>query len=157
MKIRYNNHKVVKSGLKWGMLTGTYNNQIDDKGRLNFPAKMRAEMGDTFVVTRWLDGCIVAFPQAKWEKISEMLAELPMVKSREIRRFLMAKAEEVSTDKQGRILISSTLREHAGIEKEAVVLGVGTHAEIWSKTGYNKMCDEIDTAKLEEIMEELDF
>ncbi len=139
------------------MLTGTYTNQLDDKGRLNFPAKMRAEMGETFVITRWLDGCIVAFPAGKWDKISEMLAELPMVKSREVRRFLMAKAEEVATDKQGRILIPATLREHAGIEKETVVLGVGTHAEIWSKSSYEKMCESIDTEKLEEIMEGLDF
>ncbi len=139
------------------MLTGTYTNQIDDKGRLNFPAKMRAEMGDSFVITRWLDGCIVAFPQSKWDSISDMLAELPMVKSREVRRFLMAKAEEVTTDKQGRILIPATLREHAGIEKETVVLGVGTHAEIWSKSSYEAMCETVDAEKLEEIMESLDF
>ncbi len=139
------------------MLTGTYNNQLDDKGRLNFPAKMRCEMGDTFVITRWLDNCIVAFPSTKWDKISEMLADLPMVKSREVRRFLMAKAEEVTTDKQGRILIPLALREHAGIEKEAVVLGVGTHAEIWSKKAYEAMNEAVDLEKLEDIMENLEF
>ncbi len=139
------------------MLTGTYNNQLDDKGRLNFPAKMRSEMGDSFIITRWLDNCIVAFPSQKWEKISEMLADLPMVKSREVRRFLLAKAEEVTTDKQGRILISSALREHAGIEKETVVIGVGTHAEIWSKQAYEAMSDNIDIEKLESVMENLDF
>ncbi len=139
------------------MLTGTYNNQLDDKGRLNFPAKMRAEMGETFVITRWLDNCIVAFPANKWDSISEMLADLPMVKSREIRRFLLSKAEEVTTDKQGRILIPATLREHASIEKETVILGVGTHAEIWSKSNYDKMSETVDTEKLEEIMEGLDF
>ncbi len=139
------------------MLSGTYNNQLDDKGRLNFPAKMRAEMGDSFVITRWLDNCIVAFPAKKWEHISEMLADLPMVKSREVRRFLLAKAEEVTTDKQGRILIPPTLRDHAGLEKEAVIIGVGTHAEIWSAAAYEAMNNNVDVEKLEEIMENLDF
>lgn len=139
------------------MLSGTYQNQIDEKGRLNFPAKMRTEMGDSFVITRWLDSCIVAFPKKKWEKISDILSGLPMVKSREVQRFLLAKAEEVSVDKQGRILLSSSLRSHASIDKEIVIIGVGTYAEIWDRATFDKANAQIDIEKLEEVMQSLDF
>ena len=52
------------------MLMGEYNYTIDDKGRLNFPAKFREKMGAAFVVTRWLDDCLVAFPETEWQRIT---------------------------------------------------------------------------------------
>ena len=61
-------------------LTGEYRCVLDEKGRLNFPAKMRDVMGDSFMVTRWLDDCLVAFPAHEWERVSEKLAEKSMVK-----------------------------------------------------------------------------
>ncbi len=135
------------------MLTGTYNNQLDDKGRLNFPAKMRVEMGGSFVITRWFDGCIVAFPQERWEEMSEKLNNLPpMTKIRKTNRFFFSNLEDVTPDKQGRILIPATLREHAGIDKEVVIIGAGAYAEIWSKTSYEKVCEDFDEEILEEAM-----
>ena len=56
------------------MLIGEYSYAIDDKGRLNFPPKFREAMGGTFIVTRWLDDCLVAFPEDEWERISALLS-----------------------------------------------------------------------------------
>lgn len=90
------------------MLIGEYSYAIDDKGRLNFPPKFREAMGGTFIVTRWLDDCLVAFPEDEWERISALLSEKSMVKSRDVQRFLYATAVEASPDKQGRILLPPT-------------------------------------------------
>ncbi len=137
--------------------TGTYQNTVDDKGRLNFPAKLRSHMGEEFIVTRWLDDCLVAFPPEMWESVSAKLSELPIASSRKIRRFLYSGAETVAPDKQGRIVLPALLREHAGIEKEAVVIGVGTYVEIWSRSRHADMADDFDKENLEEIMAGLEF
>ncbi len=76
------------------MLLGEYNYAVDNKGRLNFPAKFRENMGDTFIVTQWLDNCLVAFPQEEWERMYALLYEKSMVKSRDVQRFLYANACE---------------------------------------------------------------
>lgn len=118
------------------MLIGEYSYAIDDKGRLNFPPKFREAMGGTFIVTRWLDDCLVAFPEDEWERISALLSEKSMVKSRDVQRFLYATAVEASPDKQGRILLPARLREHAGLEKEVVAIGVMSRVELWSKEAW---------------------
>ena len=88
------------------MLLGEYNYAVDSKGRLNFPAKFREKMGQTFIVTKWLDNCLVAFPQEEWERMDALLEEKGMLKPRQVKRFLYAYACEVEPDKQGRILLS---------------------------------------------------
>ena len=105
------------------MLVGEYNYAIDAKGRLNFPARFREEMGERFVVTRWLDGCLVAFSQSEFEQLAATFAAKGMTKSRDIQRFLFSAAEEVTPDKQGRILLPPVLRRHAGLEKEVTIIG----------------------------------
>lgn len=140
------------------MLFGEHRCMLDDKGRVNFPARFRDEMGDSFIVTRWLDDCLVAFPEAEWERIAGLLAEKSVVKSRDVQRFLYAGAVEATPDKQGRILIPPPLREHAQLQKEVVVIGVGRHAEIWDAEAWRRRMDEkLDSATIETAMEELDF
>ena len=117
---------------------GEYNYTIDDKGRLNFPAKFREKMGAAFVVTRWLDDCLVAFPETEWQRITDILRSKSMVKTRDIQRFLFAAAQEVAPDKQGRILLEPALRSHAGLQKEVTVIGVGGYAEIWDTAAWQK-------------------
>ena len=79
------------------MLMGEYNYTIDDKGRLNFPAKFREKMGAEFVVTRWLDGCLVAFPEGEWQRITDILRSKSMVKTRDIQRFRGCKRKSRSS------------------------------------------------------------
>lgn len=141
------------------MLMGEYNYTIDDKGRLNFPAKFRNDMGETFVVTRWLDHCLVAFPMQEFERMADTFAQRGMAKSRDIQRFLFSAAEEVKPDKQGRILLPAVLRQHAGLVKEVTIIGNRNHAEIWDTAAWRSYNDQLmeDSDALAATMEELDF
>ena len=93
------------------MFMGQYDYAVDAKGRLNFPAKFRDGMGETFIVTRWLDHCLAAFPPEEFEKVAQRIAEKGMVKGRNVSRMLYSSAVEVTPDKQGRIQLPAKLRE----------------------------------------------
>ena len=115
---------------------GEYSHSIDPKGRLIIPAKFRELLGDQFVVTRGFDGCLFVFAEEGWERFEEKLQALPMDKpeARQLSRFFLAGAIDADVDKQGRILLPANLLQHAKIEKEAVIAGVGNRVEIWSKS-----------------------
>ncbi|SFU98872.1 division/cell wall cluster transcriptional repressor MraZ [Butyrivibrio sp. INlla21] len=133
---------MVESGRKelGTAFRGEYSHSIDAKGRLIIPAKFRELLGEQFVVTKGFDGCLFVFAQEGWDKFEEKLQSLPMDKpeARMLGRFFIAGAIDAETDKQGRILIPANLLQHAGIEKEAVIAGVGNRAEIWSKAEWEK-------------------
>lgn len=128
------------------MYTGEYNHTIDTKGRLTFPAKFRENLGEGFVVTKGLDGCLFVFDASEWQKLTEKLASLPLTDkgARQFTRFFLAGATDVEVDKQGRILLPANLRQFAGIEKDVVLIGVGNRAEIWSKERYDGAVDYED-------------
>lgn len=139
------------------MLIGEYQYTIDEKGRMNFPAKFREEMGVQFIVTRWLDQCLVAFPQEEWERMAQILAQKSVVQSSAVQRFLYASAAEVVPDKQGRILLTAALREHASLKKEVTVIGVGSHAEIWDTDAWHRMNESLDSEAIAQAMKEMGF
>ena len=117
------------------MFMGEFKHNIDAKGRLIMPAKFREELGDKFVVTRGLDGCLFGYPQNAWEGLESKLKEMPLAKKdgRAFVRFFYAAATECEIDKQGRINLPPTLRDFAHLEKECVVIGVSERIEIWSQ------------------------
>ena len=137
------------------MLTGQYDYNIDDKGRLNFPAKFREEMGATFTVTRWLDGCLVAFPEKEWGRMQALIEEKSLVKARNLKRILYASAVQVQPDKQGRILLPGHLRGHAKLDKDVTIIGVGSYAEIWDTAAWRKLEEDIDDDALAAAKEEM--
>lgn len=139
------------------MLAGEYYHNIDDKGRMIFPSKLREELGEQFYITRWLDDCLVVFSQVEWDNICNKLKEQPIGRSRDIQRFLFANACTVEPDKQGRILIPTTLRERAGLTKDVAVIGVMNRAEIWDKERWLKMADSIDADVFDQKMMDLDI
>ena len=138
------------------MFMGEYNHTIDAKGRLIIPAKFREVLGDEFVVTKGMDGCLFVFDNSEWQVFAEKLRSLPMIDKevRQFTRFFLAGAASVEVDKQGRILLPSVLRDFAGITKDTVLIGVGSRIEIWSKdrwevtVTYQDM-DEISTHMVE--------
>lgn len=99
------------------------------------PAKIREDIGDNFIITKGLDGCLFGFSKNEWNNFEEKLKTLPLTNknARDFVRFFLSGATECDVDKQGRFLISANLREYAGLEKEAVITGVGTRIEIWNK------------------------
>ncbi len=117
------------------MLIGEYEHSLDTKGRLILPAKIREDLGEKFIVTKGLDGCLFGFSKNEWNNFEEKLKTLPLTNkdARDFVRFFLSGAIECEIDKQGRFLIASNLREYAELEKEAVIIGVGTRIEIWNK------------------------
>ena len=108
------------------MLTGEFNHNIDSKGRLIIPSKFRDDLGEKFMITKGMDGCLFVYPEDEWRHLEEKLRTLPLTnkKARDFKRFLLGSAVEGDLDKQGRVLISSALRTFAGLEKEVVLAGV---------------------------------
>ncbi|MEL3903705.1 MAG: division/cell wall cluster transcriptional repressor MraZ [Treponemataceae bacterium] len=131
------------------ILTGEYKNNLDEKGRVSFPAKLRTSLGGTAVtITRGVDKCLWVFPKDAWNVFLEKVmsqASLFQAQSRSVLRRLVAPAQEVEIDKQGRISIPQSLREYAGLEKECLVLGISKYLEIWSVDGYEAYLKESET------------
>lgn len=128
------------------MFKGEYNHTIDTKGRLIIPAKFREELGEAFVITRGLDGCLYIYGNDEWRAFEENLRTLPPNKdSRALVRFFSAGAADVEVDKQGRILIPANLREAAGLNKDVVLAGVAARIEVWSKEKWDaNIYDDMD-------------
>lgn len=117
------------------MLIGEYEHSLDDKGRAIMPVKLRSDIGERFIITKGLDGCLFVFSQLEWSNFETKLKELPLTNknARDFVRFFLSGATECELDKQGRFLIVNNLREYANITKELVIIGVGTRLEIWNK------------------------
>ncbi|MCR4990398.1 MAG: division/cell wall cluster transcriptional repressor MraZ [Lachnospiraceae bacterium] len=139
------------------MFMGEYNHTLDAKGRLIVPAKFRESLGDEFVVTKGMDGCLFVFAMKEWEAFEEKLHTLPMTdkESRQFTRFFLAGAADLELDKSGRVLIPGVLREFAGITKEAVLIGVGSRVEIWSRERYEGSVTYEDMDEIAKHMTEL--
>jgi MraZ protein len=118
------------------MFMGEFHHSVDDKGRIIVPAKFRENLGSSFVLTRGLDQCVFAYPQAEWIQLEQKLKALPFTKAdaRAFTRFFFSGACEVDLDKQGRIVLPSNLRTFANLTKECVVLGVSSRVEIWDRS-----------------------
>lgn len=129
------------------MFMGEYIHTVDAKGRIIVPAKFREELGDEFVVTLGLDGCLFVYPNKEWLDFVKELRGLPGNKeARQLQRYFMAGAASCELDKQGRILIPQKLREQVGIEKDLIFVGVLNKIEIWSKERWdsNNTYDNMD-------------
>lgn len=139
------------------MFMGEYNHTIDAKGRLIIPSKFREALGDEFVVTKGLDGCLFVFDGIEWSAFEEKLKALPITNkdARQFVRFFLAGAASVEVDKQGRILVPNVLREFADLSKDVTLIGVGSRIEIWDKTRYEGASAYDDMEEIAEHMAEL--
>ena len=104
------------------MFMGRYNHTIDPKGRLSIPSKYRETLGEEFVVSKGMDGCLFVYDIDDWKVFEAKLASLPLInqEARQFARFFLSGAQYVTVDKQGRILMPQDLREFAGLEKDVV-------------------------------------
>ena len=136
------------------MFMGEYNHSIDAKGRLIIPSKFRDMLGDEFVVTKGLEGCLFVFEKYEFESFMDKLNEKSDLeaKVRKIKRFFISGAQEMEPDKQGRMLVPPTLREYAGLEKEVVFAGVGGHIEIWDKSKWDDVTSFDDINDIAEAL-----
>ncbi len=139
------------------MLIGEYEHSLDTKGRLIMPVKLRQDMGEKFIVTKGLDGCLFAFSQEEWLNFETKLKALPLSdrNARNFVRFFLSGATECEIDKQGRFLIPNNLRNAGNLEKEVVIIGVGTRLEIWNKSIWEKCDEDISADEIAENMANL--
>ena len=139
------------------MFMGEYNHTVDAKGRLIVPSKFRDRLGEEFVVTKGLDGCLFVYPPTEWERIEESFRNVSQATkdARKFARFFFAGAAQCEVDKQGRILLPTVLREYAGLEKDVVMAGAGTRIEIWDKERWESSSSYDDVEEIAEHMAEL--
>lgn len=138
------------------MFMGEYNHTLDAKSRLIIPSKFREALGEEFVISKGMDGCLFVYAKEEWEAFEEKLSTLPTTTNKDARkfaRFFLSGADNVEVDKQGRILIPSHLKEFAGLEKDVVLAGVGKRIEIWSKEKWDAISAEEDMDSIAESME----
>lgn len=122
------------------MISGEYRYALDEKARLMVPAPIRKEIaGDKIVVTRGIERCLMLFAPDVWDEFSKKVAaKLPQLQARGrmIRRRLLAPAQKVEIDRTGRIVVPSSLRTYAGLDKDCIVLGIDTYLEVWDEETY---------------------
>ncbi len=139
------------------MLLGEYEHTIDDKNRLTLPAKFRRAFADGGVVTRGLDGCLYAWPDASWQElVGSRLAGLDVlsVQGRRLHRHFVSGATEAVPDRQGRVTIPPALLEHAKLGRDVVVAGVNDHLEIWVRAAWRRELSEVE-GSAEDVAERL--
>ena len=139
------------------MFMSEYNHTVDTKGRLIVPSKFREQLGDEFVVTKGMDGCLFVYANDDWSAFEQKLTSLPLInkETRKFARFFLAGAAQVEVDKQGRILLPANLRQFAGLEKDVVLVGVGSRIEIWSRENWENMDADSDMDDIAATMESL--
>lgn len=132
------------------MYFGEVQTVLDDKGRITVPRRLRATMDvlghAVWYLTRGFDGCIFLFPREEWDKIRANARRYSAMHAQAIdfRRLFFGSVSEGQLDRQGRLPVATHLREHAGLEKEAVLIGVDDHLELWSRERWNSFQENKD-------------
>jgi len=153
---------LVYSGGKAGenMFIGEYIHSIDDKGRVIIPVKFRLPLGESFIATKGLDGCLFLFPFDEWDNFQDKLSALHLSskKARAVNRAFFGSACECAIDKQGRIMLPKTLRDYAELKKDICLVGVSERVEIWDMEKWKNYNDpELGYSVLEDNIEDMDL
>ena len=138
-------------------MTGEFQHNLDAKGRLFIPARLRDELGEVFYVTLSMDRCLSAYNARSWQDFSDKVNAMPYVKQRKMRP-LFAYAARCELDKQGRVLLPQNLRDYAGLDKNVTVVGCNNHAEFWDSEAWDVQNQLENTPEnIAAVMEELEF
>ncbi len=136
------------------MLTGEYRHAIDPKKRLFIPAKHREVLGTSFIIVRDIrESCLKVYSEENWQAFIAPIKQMKRADSEKILRFLYRDAVTAEPDSQGRVVLNGTLIEHAKILKDAVVVGCGDYAEIWSAEEYARIVTDEDADELRDALE----
>jgi len=140
------------------MFWGEYSHCIDKKGRLIIPARFRAHLCDGALLTRGLDQNLVIYPQERWVILKQQINDLALTDSqgRALRRLLFSGAMDISLDRQGRLLIPAYLREYAGLDDDAFIVGMEDFIEIWQPERWQENIKSV-TSELANIGNPLNF
>ena len=128
------------------MFLGRFSHNLDAKGRLAIPAKFRGALADGLVVTRGIDRCLSVYPLTAWETLAARVSALSISDpdARQFKRMVFAEAMDEELDAQGRIVVPPELRRYAGIEREAIVVGMNTYVELWDPTRWSALSATVE-------------
>jgi MraZ protein len=128
------------------MLLGEFEHTIDDKGRITIPAKFRPELESGLVITKGIDPCLWVYPDEVWSDLKGRIKALPLTlpTAREFRRQVFGAANDSVPDKQGRVILPTYLREYANIDRQAIIIGLDDHCEIWNPESWRARQDRSD-------------
>ncbi|MDH5204391.1 MAG: division/cell wall cluster transcriptional repressor MraZ [Hylemonella sp.] len=142
------------------MFQGASSLSLDAKGRLSMPTRHRdvlsAGSGGQLTVTKHPHGCLMLFPRPEWDKFRERIAALPM-SAQWWKRIFLGNAMDVELDGTGRVLISPELRAAAGLSREAILLGMGNHFELWDKAIYDAQEAEAMQGQMPDVFKDFSF
>ncbi|MBR6593641.1 MAG: division/cell wall cluster transcriptional repressor MraZ [Clostridia bacterium] len=119
------------------MFVGEYRHNLDSKSRLSIPVKLREELGSEFYMCRGFDKCIMIYPESAWLEFADKLDKLQVVGDRHVSRYFFAGACPTAMDGQGRVVIPPSYREHAGIDKNVVLIGNNKRLELWDEATWD--------------------
>ena len=137
-------------------MRGEFKSTLDAKGRMNFPVKLRDELGAVFMISKTIGApCIKVYKTEDWEQLVARIREMPQTKTAELQRFLFGSAFDIEPDKQGRALIPAPLREYAGLTADVVIVGLEGRAEIWDKEKWDAINSKPDSKALVDVAMEL--
>ncbi len=137
-------------------MRGEFKSTVVAKGRMNFPVKLREELGTSFIISKTIGAeCIKVYAAEDWAELVAKIKNMPQTKTAAIQRFLFGSAFEIEPDKQGRVLIPAPLREYAGLTQDIVIVGLEGYAEIWDKAKWDALNEAQDTEDLAAIAMEL--
>ena len=129
-------------------MNGKFEHNIDSKGRIIIPSRLREELGDVCYVTLSIDPCLSVYSSEAWDAFRAKVDSLPQAESRKM-RVVFANTAKCELDSQGRILVPQQLRDFVGISKNVMIIGFSNHAEIWDSDKYKEI--EADELKLENV------
>lgn len=137
--------------------TGEYKYSLDNKGRINIPSKFRSSLStssdESFVITKGMDSCILAYPLEEWQtRVESGLRELSSTssKNRKLIRSITRFANTVKLDSQGRVQLTQSLKEYANLEKDVIIIGVVNKIEIWNPN-YLSNIEDLSSDDFDEI------
>ena len=131
------------------MMYGRFEHNIDAKGRIFIPVKLREKLGETFIAATVLDHCVSLYSMEDWDNLLEKIASGSMVETRKLMRKVTESAEDVTLDAQGRILLNKNLIAYAKLEKPALIIGAGRRVEIWNPDEYARVMADMDDEEVE--------
>ena len=139
------------------MFIGQYYHNLENKGRVSLPKKFREELGEEMILAKWYEGCLVLVSRQNWQDlIKRLTGEGRIITSpvRDIDRFILASAFEVSLDGQGRFVLPESLIDYASFENDLIFVGLGERVEIWQLARWRdleKLSEEKAAKAIEKI------
>lgn len=139
------------------MLQGTFQHNMDDKYRVFIPSKMRDQLGDRFIAAKGVEHCVSLYSLEEWKSFLKKFDDYPMAETRNMKIYFLGGSEEVKPDSQGRVVVKQMLRDHAGLNRELMIIGLDDHAEIWDKQRWDERFGNITCESVMETMVRLGF